>query len=290
MSPTSPLLLLPLLLPLLLRCASHAAASSSDCTLAAASGNTYDLSALQRREGEDYTRVIQVGPNIQFIYRLNICGSTVSKCQGQDAPATEALRIPAGETCRVLGRINAPTKPLLQELSLPITPTNPRGAGVAITYADGDVCDPTARTSRAVTLNVECSENEPGDARITDVRKEGTCTTTFTFASRHACPLPTISSGTAFIIYLSVTAIAYFAGGAAYLYKVVSRRAPTHMIHSLTRTSVQHNARGKDLVPNREFWTELPAYVRDGVAFTVARAGEAKLWVQARWAQQQEAK
>ncbi len=38
---------------------------------------------------EDYSKTIQVGPNIQFIYRLNVCTNTLVKCQGQDAPATE---------------------------------------------------------------------------------------------------------------------------------------------------------------------------------------------------------
>lgn len=38
---------------------------------------------------DDYTKTIQVGPNIQFIYRINVCGNTVVKCQNQEAPATE---------------------------------------------------------------------------------------------------------------------------------------------------------------------------------------------------------
>lgn len=54
----------------------------------------------------------------------------------------QALKIPAGETCRMLGRVENAE---FSKFAAPITPTNPQGAGVAITYRDGDVCDPTAR-------------------------------------------------------------------------------------------------------------------------------------------------
>lgn len=189
---------------------------------------------------DDYTKTIQVGPNIQFIYRINVCANTVAKCQNQEAPATEvgfagrpptlsrpglpspgspargvtrrsqALKIPAGETCRVLGRLDgAQYKEALQ----PPSATNPSGAGVSITYSNGDICDPTAkcaarragrrrpreltrasslpasRTTRSVTLNVQCDEGEEG--KITEVKKEGTCATTFNMVSKCA-PFPAL--------------------------------------------------------------------------------------------------
>ena len=36
---------------------------------------------------------------------MNLCANTLVNCQNEPAPATEALKIPAGETCRVLGRL-----------------------------------------------------------------------------------------------------------------------------------------------------------------------------------------
>jgi hypothetical protein len=37
----------------------------------------------------DYVKTIQVGPSIQFIYRMNVCANTLTTCQQEAAPATE---------------------------------------------------------------------------------------------------------------------------------------------------------------------------------------------------------
>ena len=34
-------------------------------------------------------KTIQVGPSIQFIYRMNVCANTLTTCQQEAAPATE---------------------------------------------------------------------------------------------------------------------------------------------------------------------------------------------------------
>lgn len=126
--------------------------------------------------------------------------------------APQALRIPAGETCRILGRLEGAK---YEESSVPPSASNPEGAAVSITYGNGDICDPTARcvatrssrfvlsapddhsppsalrplpelcsTTRSVTLNVQCSTVEVEDVRITEVKKEGTCSTTFNLVSK----------------------------------------------------------------------------------------------------------
>lgn len=129
-----------------------------------------------------------MGPNIQFIYRINVCANTVAKCQNQDAPATEvrsppsppahagphpahppawrlsvqALKIPAGETCRVLGRLDgAQYKEALQ----PPSATNPSGAGVSITYSNGDICDPTAKCAARHSASQRCRGLTPSAVR-----------------------------------------------------------------------------------------------------------------------------
>ena len=70
--------------------------SSGQCSFNTAEGLHYDISALKKSGGEDYKKIIQVGPNIQFIYRMNLCANTLVNCQNEPAPATEALKIPAG--------------------------------------------------------------------------------------------------------------------------------------------------------------------------------------------------
>ena len=54
----------------------------------------YELDALTRPNGNgdgDYTKEIQVGPNIQFVYRMNMCANTKETCQNEPSPATESV-------------------------------------------------------------------------------------------------------------------------------------------------------------------------------------------------------
>ena len=110
----------------------------------------YDLTPLTRPNGEgkdDYLKEIQVGPNIQFIYRMNICADTANVCQNEPSPATESLKIPAGETCRILGRrvdesdpiaANHGTYSLVQSLNSD-TSKNPSQQDLVVTYNNGDL-------------------------------------------------------------------------------------------------------------------------------------------------------
>ncbi len=53
---------------------------------------THAASSLCGGLSTDYTKIIQVGPSIQFIYRMNVCANTMTTCQNEAAPATEVRK------------------------------------------------------------------------------------------------------------------------------------------------------------------------------------------------------
>lgn len=161
----------------------------------------------------------------------------------------QALKIPAGETCRTLGKLDSPK---WEELKLPTSSSNPNGKGVAITYSNGDICDPATRSTRSVTMSVECDHSVDGLGEFSEVKKEATCNTIFTFSSRYGCPADGLSVGSKLLITFFVLLFVYVAGGYAYEYKVREKR-------------------GLDALPNLEFWRELPGLVRDGAIYGFER-------------------
>ena len=135
-----------------------------------AGSHHYDLTGLRlpnaefggRRMGE-YVKDLNVGPSIEFTYRLNLCANTQTPCLNEAAPATETLRIPAGETCRVLGRLSDGTGQAKTAAVYELVPTrqtdqgrNPSGADLLLTYHGGDICDPASGSTRSVSIQMVC--------------------------------------------------------------------------------------------------------------------------------------
>lgn len=225
------------------------AMSSGQCSFNTAEGLHYDFSGLRKTGGEDYKKIIQVGPNIQFIYRMNLCANTLVNCQNEPAPATEALKIPAGETCRVLGRL-AGAK--WEMVDAPKSDKNPWGKNMEITYLNGDMCDPAKATSRSVTLRLECDLSIKDPAKFfAEVKKEATCNTQYVFQSAQVCPSTGGSHARKLLTLVFLLFGIYCIGGIGYNKFALNKPV------------------GVELIPNFQFWQDLPALVQDGVAFTV---------------------
>ena len=144
--------------------------ATGQCSFQTPQGLHHDFSHLRKTGGEDYTKIIQVGPNIQFIYQMNLCANTLVNCQNEPAPATEALKIPAGETCRVLGRLAGAKWKVTDS---PKSDKNPWGKNLELTYVNGDMCDPAKATSRSVTLRLECDLTAKDPSKFFRRSKEG---------------------------------------------------------------------------------------------------------------------
>ena len=167
----------------------------------------------------------------------------------------QALKIPAGETCRVLGRLDG-----MQVTELKNFPgshvNNPLGQGVKIVYKGGDVCDPGTRSTRTVEINMVCNKN--GDAaeggEFLEVKKEATCNTVYTFSSIHACPGGAGGFGAKLIALIVIGTMVYCAVGA------------------IVQRFVFKKEVGWDLVPNKDSWSTFGELVQEGFSFSVEKA------------------
>eukprot|EP00941_MAST-03F_sp_MAST-3F-sp1_P001317 g1317.t1 len=236
-----------LFIPLFFQCFLYA--KGQQCGFIAPDGTEYDLRGMTRILGSDgdFTKQVQVGSSIEFLYRVNICANTLALCQGTPGSVTESLKIPAGETCRVLGRLNGMT---FKPLTLPPTPDNPNGDGLQLVYRNGDICDPIQRSTRSVIINLQCSISTIGPGTLDEMKKDDTCTTSFTMKSRDACGVSAIGFGFFFLYMFCLCGFIYCVGGAIYNWRVVG-------------------AQGKEMIPHLEVWQEFPSLVKDGVRYTL---------------------
>ena len=226
----------------------------------------YELDALTRPNGNgdgDYTKEIQVGPNIQFVYRMNMCANTKETCQNEPSPATESLKIPAGETCRILGRLvdgsdpiaaNHGTYELVPSLNTDVA-KNPSGRDLVITYNNGDLCDPAKQTMRSVSIHLVCDNSlTPAQSVFKDVKKEATCNTEYIFESKFACPTAASHNPKRWLIMGIIGFAFYFIVGAIVLkYHYKEEETANLIIH-------------------KEFWTDVPSLAKEGCSYTYEAA------------------
>ena len=87
----------------------------------------------------------------------------------------QALKIPAGETCRVLGRLEKMEVKELVNYPMGTMASNPEHQGLQLIYPGGDVCDPMTHSTREVHINLVCNkQGDPGTGEFLDVKKEAT--------------------------------------------------------------------------------------------------------------------
>lgn len=177
---------------------------------------------------------------------MNVCRDTIQKCQDEPGAVTESLRIPAGETCRVLGRKEGM---MVEDMEFPPDADNPHGEGVRIKYMNGDVCDPVERSKREAWVEIQCSVTSPGAGALVEVKKTDSCKTVLKMKSRHACSVTSLGTGTTLLIFIFLVLSTYCTCGAFLNWKI-------------------YNRKGVDLIPNHDFWLEFPSYVKDGFLYT----------------------
>ena len=241
--------------------------SKNQCTfdISDAHGATYhyDVSPLSRPNGEgkdDYLKEIQVGPNIQFIYRMNICANTQNICQDEPSPATESLKIPAGETCRILGRLVDESDPIAanhgQYSLVPSlntdTSKNPSQQDLIITYNNGDLCDPAKQTMRSVSIHLVCDNSlAPSASVFKDVKKEATCNTEYIFHSKYACPTSASKGPKTFLMLGIIGFVLYFGIGALIL-------------------RFHYKEEGvENLIIHKSFWEDVPSLAKEGCSYSM---------------------
>ena len=218
----------------------------------------YDLNSIHSSTAHE--KDIQVGPTIQFQYRVNICGNVDQVCQNKPSLATETLIIPAGQSCRNLGTLGPEMATYtLVPAYIQDRSRNPYGLDLQLTYYGGDQCqddeDSPSSTgeshSRSVSMQLACDTTLPaGDVNIVDVKKESECSTTFVLATSQGCANLDGGSPSKTLVYGVTAAIIYCAVGIG--------------INRLYRKKEW----GREIVPHLAFWLDFPGLVKDGCAFS----------------------
>jgi hypothetical protein len=125
-----------------------------------------------------------------------------------------------------------------------------------VTYDGGDNC-PNAGVDRRVVINYSCDTSV--SSLPVYINENPTCTYNFNWMTPAGCPLSAppagsgssggLSGGDVFLIIFFVGGFLYIAVGAAYNYKMKGQT-------------------GMEIIPNIEFWRDVPSLIKDGLVFT----------------------
>jgi len=207
---------------------------SQNCTFTDSKGDTFDLSPLILT-GANAFYSFDEGDN--KLWYVNICADF------SGTPCTTP-----GAACQY-GTSTAGVLPGnftdLDTASIGVTEK-----GVNLTYFNGQACKTRPRQTSVYLI---C--NTSTDALITEVQEptdpEHTCMYYIYFQTKYACPSGSsgIEGGWIFIIILIVVVLLYLAIGVVYQWK-------------------RNHATGLELIPNHEFWRDVPGLFKDGCMYT----------------------
>jgi len=203
----------------------------------ASDGTRYQLDPLTK--STDY-QGIEPGPN-QFHYYWNFC-SPVKPDTGCPEGAV------AGQSflgaCTSIGYLPASIKDGID---------GPK-SGVVITYVNNadSKCGPQRTIPRQTQIVLKCDKTQ--EAALSSISEPGTCVYELTIRSKHACPweppkVGGIGAGWIFVIIVLV-------GGVLYL-----------LVGIIVKWQVMHTEPGIELIPNIDFWRDLPNLIKDGFFF-----------------------
>jgi len=214
----------------------------------------YDLSALARSTG-DYK-----GTDGTYDYKMNVCANSNSGTGCTDHNYAICQFSQAGGTfVASLGSfLQAPTWSLIT-LPGPTPTPEPSANGVSYTMVNGDICWIAGRQQVRTVISVfRCITGATGDT-IDIVEDQTTCTFTITLKSPEGCPKNTgaLSGGSIFLIIVVCIIPFYIGIGCVFNFKKKGTKL------------------GMESFPNREFWADLPALIRDGAryAWNMTRSG-----------------
>jgi len=127
--------------------------------------------------------------------------------------------------------------------------------GVALTYSNGNVCQ-SINKGRISHIWVVCPTNGQATNQISNVVEESTCNYDITFYSDNGCvgggSGGGVDPGWIILLFLSFFFFVYVAIGVPIKFK-------------------KYEARGLDLVPNYDFWKDVPFLLKDATVFTIQK-------------------
>jgi len=203
----------------------------------APSKKQYDLEPLTKIGG-DYTGTEANEP--AFIYFWNFCvKQTSGNCQSE----TPIAQMYQG-TCTALGYL----PPAITEQS----------NGITVTYVNNldNKCGANKDVSRKTNLIVQC-DSSAATPTLSGISEPGVCEYNVNMKSKYACPIgggggggsSGLSGGWIFVIIL-------LCGGVLYL-----------LVGVVVKWKVMNTEPGTELIPNIDFWRDLPGLIKDGFVF-----------------------
>eukprot|EP01113_Clastostelium_recurvatum_P016054 TRINITY_DN190_c0_g1_i1.p1 TRINITY_DN190_c0_g1~~TRINITY_DN190_c0_g1_i1.p1 ORF type:complete len:248 (-),score=46.12 TRINITY_DN190_c0_g1_i1:173-916(-) len=208
----------------------------------ASDGSTYNLDPLTLSGGE-YSGPEYVNPTLSYTYRWNFCAPVKTQC-GSFSGARVTQTGDQNGACLPCG---------YDPVSISNHPDGP-SKGVQLTYINGlDSKCQNGEISRTTNIIVGCGTSDWTLGAISE--PEGSkCLYQIKGTSKHACPLPgtggsgKLSGGSIFLIIFFSAFTLYFLVGAVVSWKVKGNS-------------------GIEIIPNFEFWKDLPFLMKDGVFF-----------------------
>jgi len=205
----------------------------------------YDLSDMYRKPSDVYSVVSSKGDT----FFINVCGGTSMGCSGSPG-SCQRDRTNSFFSCGLASRGFFD--------KYPVTGIE----GVQLVYPDGALCGSVARTT---TLNIACDSGTKGT--LLDVGENVSCRYVAEFKSKYACPVSSSSSGGGgflwgwFIIGMTL--------GFFFLYLVIGAAVKWKVYGA--------DPKSLDMIPNLEFWKDLPFLCWDGCRFFVRTVSMGRL-------------
>ena len=225
-----------------------------DCIFEAPDGMMYDLSAMKRASPPDYT---VSGSGDPYEYRCNVCHSTLQSCAG-DFTGVATQWNSGGSCVAVLARQNPEFGGVNRPTMEYIDPDRPE-EGVSLVYYNGDLCYMVVPYEREVRYNIHCDPTTRSE--LVSLSEPQTCKYVFDFNSKAGCPVDSQYSRAKKAAKKAFSPKKYllWIGGVMMVYCILG---------------VMYKRRvygGEWSIPHKEFWADVPALVRDGIAFSVTK-------------------
>ncbi len=208
-----------------------AAALAIECKVKTPAGYEFDLAPISSPTSYSKKSVLNDNFFVNFCAPVVTCGANKCGCTPTGQGVCQQGANGKWYGCGTFASVNYTDTPKL-------------GGGLLVTYGKGQPCGSNPRTSK-ITIACGTSEALVFNTVVEDVG----CVYTMSMEAKAACPTNGKGGlgGWIFVIIVTVGFAVYCIAGAIFGYV--------------------KGARGKEMIPNLSFWTDLPALIKDGAFF-----------------------
>jgi len=229
------------------------------CSVSTEQGD-FDLSSLTGVDGKDYIGKDLPNPKKQTnVYYIQICAETIQPCNQGSPPTAVPSVVCQNDTngsfhsCGVLSSqtIVAPNSTVQTALGANVY----NSAVFSIVYTGGQPTSSGGPRASAIVMVCDNTTTAGGAVKGTVNEPAGGNTYYIPFYTSLVCPDAAGGGGGGvvfIIIFFSLFGV-YFIGGALFM-------------------KFARGASGKEIIPNVEFWADLPSLIKEGVMFVVNKA------------------